>query len=72
MGEGNPDVSQLSVEEIRKRMEKVLRDLDEAFKRVGPVVEEIAELRIEAHVMYKELLRRGVVKEPQGGQPVTR
>ncbi len=61
------DLSAVDSQELRSRLEKLLPELDLKFKTVGPLVAEIGMLRAEVDIIYRELVRRGLVKsyEPQ-------
>lgn len=54
------DLSNVPLEDLRPRFETVLNSLDSLFKKIGPDLKEIGNLRIEAKLIYSELVKRGV------------
>lgn len=70
------DLSALDTEELKTRMGSIFEDLNSLFIKVGPLVKEIGILREEADIIYRELIRRGVLNmeplEVDERQPVTK
>lgn len=59
---GGTDLRDSPVDQLRSRMGEVLSELDVIFLKIGPDLQRLGSLRIEAASIYEELVRRGVLR----------
>lgn len=59
------DLKNIDSEELKQRIRIVLTNIDVLCKEIGPKVQEIGSLRLEADIIYNELVARGIITQEE-------
>lgn len=53
----------VETDELKERIKFIVGELENNFKTISPVIKKIGDLRQEAQLIYKELVRRGELRK---------